>query len=461
MAGGGRTVPADGCPVAPRSAIGRVLGLLRARVGSFAVFRFPVKGSRILRLLRAGKPLLSLLVLVALGVLPAVASAAPAQLFTFRDPQIAESSGIVATTTRDDVVFTHNDSGDTARFFAVDRHGCTIGVFTAPGVKATDWEDMARGPGSSLWLGDIGDNVAKLAEIAVHRFDEPAVGASTDGSGCPPATEQPVAAASYRLRFEDGPHDAETLLVDPRTSQVFIITKSFTAGALYAAPNPLNADDVNVLRKVADVGTPAFATGGDISPDGRSVAVRNYWQIDIRTIPDGNLAAAFAPGAPVQRLDAPDSGKQGEGLGFTRTGRELLTSSEGMSAPVFLIPHTASGPDTTAPGVTAPTLSRRTFRAASRGPSAVAARAVGTKVSYTLSEPATSRFRVERRKGGRHVTLRGRFKHAGNRGRNRFRFTGRLRGRKLRPGPYRLVMVAVDAAANKSPTQRLRFRIVR
>jgi hypothetical protein len=400
-------------------------------------------------------------VLAIAALLPADASAAPAELFTFRDPRIAESSGIVAAATRDDVVFTHNDSGDTARFFAVDRHGCTIGVFTAPAVEATDWEDMARGPGSSLWLGDIGDNNATRDEIAVHRFDEPAAGASSDGSGCPPATEQAIAAASYRLRFEDGPHDAETLLVDPRTSQIFIITKSLTVGALYAAPNPLDADDVNVLRKVADVGPPAFATGGDISPDGRSVAVRNYWEIGIRTIPDGNLATAFAPGARVQRLDAPDSGKQGEGLAFTRTGGDLLTSTEGVGAPVFLIPRTGPGPDTTAPGLTAPTLSRRTFRAASRGPSAVAAAAVGTRVGYTLSERATSRFRVQRRKGGRHVTLRGRFERAGRTGRNHFKYTGRLRGRKLRPGRYRLVMVAIDGAANTSQTERLKFRIVR
>ena len=70
-------------------------------------------------------------VVAVVAALPAGASAAP--LFTFRDPQIAESSGIVASATRDDVFFTHNDSGDTARFFAVDRYGCTIGVFTAPG----------------------------------------------------------------------------------------------------------------------------------------------------------------------------------------------------------------------------------------------------------------------------------------------------------------------------------------
>jgi hypothetical protein len=59
------------------------------------------------------------------------------------------------------------------------------------------------------------------------------------------------------------------------------------------------------------------------------------------------------------------------------------------------------------------------------------------------------------------VTLRGRFTHAGNVRRNHVKFTGRLRGRKLRPGRYRLVMVAVDAAANESPRKRLKFRIVR
>ena len=272
------------------------------------------------------------------ALVPVSAPAAPAQLFAFQDPRIAESSGIVASTRRDDIVFTHNDSGDTARFFAVDRHGCTVGVFSAPGVKATDWEDMARGPGGSLWLGDIGDNDARRSEIAVHRFGEPEVGPGTGGGECPPAPEEALAPSSYRLRYEDGPHDAETLLVDPRTSQVFVITKSFTAGALYAAPNPLNADDVNVLRKVAGVGTPGFATAGDISADGRKVAVRGYGDIFVRAIPNGNLAAAFAPGATAERLEAPDNGRQGEGLGFTRTGRDLLTSAEGVGAPVFALP---------------------------------------------------------------------------------------------------------------------------
>jgi hypothetical protein len=90
----------------------------------------------------------------------------------------------------------------------------------------------------------------------------------------------------------------------------------------------------------------------------------------------------------------------------------------------------------------------------------VSAVAVGTELRYKLSEAATAHFRVQGLKSGRYVTLRGGFTHAGKMGANRFKFTGRLGGRKLKPGRYRLVQVAVDAAGNKSATRRVRFRIV-
>jgi hypothetical protein len=59
------------------------------------------------------------------------------------------------------------------------------------------------------------------------------------------------------------------------------------------------------------------------------------------------------------------------------------------------------------------------------------------------------------------VTLSGSFTHRGTTGKNRFRFSGRLRGRKLPPGRYRLRAVATDPAGNKSSTKRRAFRIVR
>lgn len=136
--------------------------------------------------------------------------------------------------------------------------------------------------------------------------------------------------------------------------------------------------------------------------------------------------------------------------------------------------------DLTKPVLSSMTLSPKRFRAASSGPS-ISAR-VGTKVSYAASEKAVVRFRVQRalrgrRVGGRCVrptranrskrrctryrTLRGAFSHRGSAGPNSFRFSGRLRGRKLRPGRYRLRAVATDAAGNRSPRKHVGFRIVR
>ena len=67
-------------------------------------------------------------------------------LFTFSDERITESSGLVASSVSDEWFFTHNDSGDDARFYVVDRGGRTLATHTLPGVDASDWEDLARGP---------------------------------------------------------------------------------------------------------------------------------------------------------------------------------------------------------------------------------------------------------------------------------------------------------------------------
>jgi uncharacterized delta-60 repeat protein len=124
----------------------------------------------------------------------------------------------------------------------------------------------------------------------------------------------------------------------------------------------------------------------------------------------------------------------------------------------------------------------RSFRAAASGDSVGAAAAVGTRVTYTLSEPATATFTVERRAAGRSagsrcvkptgknrkrgrcvrwLPVKGSFTHAGNGGPNAFTFTGRIGGKKLRPGPYQLVLVAVDAAGNRSAPKLATFKIVK
>ena len=121
-------------------------------------------------------------------------------------------------------------------------------------------------------------------------------------------------------------------------------------------------------------------------------------------------------------------------------------------------------PDTRRPVASLLALSPSSFRPAGRGGSVAQRRARrGTTVSYALDEAAIATFRirraVQRRGRTRYVTLRGSFSHAGAVGGNRFRFTGRLRRRALKPGLYRLVGTPRDGAGNAGSAVRASFRV--
>jgi hypothetical protein len=100
------------------------------------------------------------------------------------------------------------------------------------------------------------------------------------------------------------------------------------------------------------------------------------------------------------------------------------------------------------------------FRAARLG--GPLARRGGGLVRFTLSEPATVRFRLARRAlGGRWAPLRGRLVRGGHAGANRLRLSGRWAGARLSPGLYRLEAVAVDPLGARSKLRRAFFRVLR
>jgi hypothetical protein len=252
---------------------------------------------------------------------------------TLADPHITEASGIVASASYDNVLYTHNDSGDIARFFAIDGSCHTRATFVLSGVQARDWEDISRGPGGTLWLGDIGDNSATRTKgILLHRVAEPR----------PTSTGTVrIASVAFRLRYADGPHDAEALLVHPRTGQVLIVTKGFGGGSVYTAQLPLQANAPNVLRQVGHVSVPEV-TGGDISPDGSHVVLRNYTAAYEWTVKGDDVAGALK-GEPT-RIALPSS-PQGEAITYTRDGKDLIVTSEGVGAVVQTADRTpAAGP---------------------------------------------------------------------------------------------------------------------
>lgn len=266
-------------------------------------------------------------------------------------PSIAESSGIATSSVSDDWFFTHEDSGAEGDVQAVSIDGRLLATYRL-GVQSRDWEDMARGPGpdgrSSLFLADIGDNGASRdLGLLVHRIAEPEVDPARDG-----VVRETPPEASYRLRYPDGPHDAETLLVHPSTGRLYVVTKGLLGTPrLYAAPAELRPDAPNVLVEVGDIdvastGTPGgpgigptanvLVTAGDISPDGRRLALRTYtdlyeWPLDA----DADVAGAVQADPVITPLPPTP---QGEGLAYTRDSTALLTTSEGEAAPVHRVP---------------------------------------------------------------------------------------------------------------------------
>ena len=297
---------------------------------------------------------------LAVGLVLATA-ATPGVAFTWQDPRIAESSGL-ATSASGERVYTHNDSGDVARVFAVELDGVTRTTYVLPGLEPRDWEDMARGPDeqgrSSLWLGDIGDNTAQRDNgLLVHRVLEPE-----------PTDEQEVtteAPTSFRLRYPDGPQDAEALLVHPRTGRLYLVTKPLAGAArVYAAPQPLDTAGPNVLEHVAEATTSATGTAGgpgigtianylvtaaDVAPDGSRVAIRTYTDLYEWSVPGDDVAAAF-DGEPTVTALPPT--EQGEGLAYAADGGSLLLSTEGAGSQVYrVVPPPQPAPGKDAPDV--------------------------------------------------------------------------------------------------------------
>jgi hypothetical protein len=247
------------------------------------------------------------------------------------DPDVKELSGIAASTRNPGVLWVHNDSGDSARIFAIGENGRTRATYTLSGATAVDWEDIARGPGpegSSLFVGDIGDNSATRPEIVVYRVREPKVDGDAGN-----ATLDRVDA--LHLQFPDGAHDAESLLVDPESGELFVITKGLGGGpvGIYRAPANLPHTTTTTLERVGTLalpsGLPNAVTGADISPDGSKVAVRTYGSVLLWDRKSDTAIGTVLEGTPCRGPIPLEL--QGEAVGFQADSRGYVTVSEGSN----------------------------------------------------------------------------------------------------------------------------------
>ncbi|MCP9987617.1 WD40 repeat domain-containing protein [Streptomyces sudanensis] len=328
---------------------------------------------------RASAVLVAALLLAAGAAGPAAAAGdGDGDGLTLTDPRITESSGLAASRAHPGVYWTHNDQ-DEPRVFAVDgRTGQTVATVTLRGVgKPRDMEAISVGPDGHVYVGDIGDNLnGSWKHVWVYRFREPERLRDTT-----------VDATQYTVRYEDGPRDAEALMVHPRTGRVYIASKNEEGGGLYEGPAKLSARGVNVFRRVGEV---PWVTDGAFSPDGTRLVLRGYFSARGYAWEGGRLGAD-------DRVRAPVLG-QSESVTYTADGSALLFGTEGERSQVVRVPVEGtvaepSSPSDRASGPAAATGGAAGGDAASGVPGyAVVLAAVGAALLFGL--------RKARRRGG-------------------------------------------------------------
>jgi hypothetical protein len=212
------------------------------------------------------------------------------------------------------------------------------------GAKAVDWEDLAAGPGpetgrSYLYIGDIGDNDEERAQITVYRIPEPAL-KPEDASSTKRNPRTATEVEAFRLRYPDGKHDAEALMIHPLTGDLYIVTKTLLDNpGVYRAAAPLNASAVTTLERLGNLSVPGILggaiTGGDISPDGLRVALCDYMQGYELELPASAHKSFDEIWKRPMAIIALGQRKQGEAICYRLDGKALLTTSDEQHSPLI------------------------------------------------------------------------------------------------------------------------------
>ena len=246
------------------------------------------------------------------------------------DP-LVELSGLVASRAQPGAFYAHNDSGDTARFFALSSTGVIAQTFNLDGGTATDWEDIALGPcpaGTCVYLGDIGDNTRVRTNYAIYRVPEPTV---TFGSINVPWERFPFA-------YPGGAkHNAESIFMHPVIGRLYLVTKEDSGPSeVYRFPLPFDASRTVTLELVTTLTIPTATdrplTAADVNPCGTAVLLRMYNRLVELRLPPGEtdfekIFAVDPVAVPVA------SEQQGEAVAYGADGRRYFTSSEKLVDP--------------------------------------------------------------------------------------------------------------------------------
>jgi len=261
-----------------------------------------------------------IIALVALVAYYALLFAKTPQTYVLQTDRLLEASGLARSLNNEDILFSHNDSGGEASVFAISTQGELISELRLEGAKNRDWEEIAtwKDPSTKLpyiFVGEIGDNRARYKHLSFYRFAEPDISDSV------------IVIKDYdRIDFvyEDGARDAEAFFVEPKTGDIYIISKREEQVGIYLLPYPQKTGEILSAKKLGSMQM-SWVTAADISFNGKYILVKNYAGIRRFRVRNGNISKALiGKGKDMPYHLEP----QGEAICFDAKGKGYYTLSE-------------------------------------------------------------------------------------------------------------------------------------
>jgi hypothetical protein len=263
------------------------------------------------------------------GAVPAWPTARPSSfvltgLLTARG--LAEASGVAPSTANPGVFWTIGDSGNPTELLAIDTTGTLRARIALTNTANVDWEAVSVGPcpgGTCVYIGDIGDNAERRAEVTIYRVVEPTVRGS--------ARVTTGGVEALRVRYPDQAHDVEAMAVRA-DGTLMLVTKGRSGGVLlyeigaeaWGSRNAATATRVDSLPITANAGMGRLVTDMALNAAGTRLAVRTYRDVFIFDRASSGILT------PLLACDILGREPQGEGIAWLPSGRLLLVSERGF-----------------------------------------------------------------------------------------------------------------------------------
>jgi hypothetical protein len=258
------------------------------------------------------------------------------QVITLQRKGLREISGIAASLRYKDVLYVHEDNGHPNYLYVTNSRGEDLGRLLINKSVNRDWEDLAVGPGplpqqSYIYVADIGDNNAWHCNVHIYRFPEPVLKMNAAPN------RQTINVEALTLKYPDRPHNAEAILLDPLSRDLYIASKEEDSCRIFVARYPQSTRHKIILEPVITLPF-KLVTGGNMATNGLEILLRSeqfYWYWKRAS---GESVAAALQRPPREIIPATKE-PQGEAICFAANQQGYFTCSEvsAKQAPVIYL----------------------------------------------------------------------------------------------------------------------------